>query len=130
MALYINYSADIYGIYLRYISKDDIYVYSIDEAFLDVTSYLKLYKMDAHTLAKKIMDDIYKELRITATCGIGTNLFLAKVALDIMAKKAPDFIGYLDEEEFKKHIWDHMPDGKMFMSCCAEEAHIWTLRFL
>ena len=109
MALYIKYSADIYGIYLRYISKDDIYVYSIDEAFLDVTSYLKLYKMDAFTLAKKIMDDIYKELRITATCGIGTNLYLAKIALDITAKHIDSNIAYLDEETYQKTLWHHKP---------------------
>lgn len=109
MALYIKYSADIYGIYLRYISKDDIYVYSIDEAFLDVTSYLKLYKMDAYTLAKKIMDDIYKELRITATCGIGTNLYLSKIALDITAKHIDTNIAYLDEETYQKTLWHHQP---------------------
>ena len=109
MALYIKYSADIYGIYLRYISKDDIYVYSIDEAFLDVTSYLKLYKMDAYTLAKKIMDDIYKELKITATCGIGTNLYLAKIALDITAKHIDTNIAFLDEETYQKTLWHHTP---------------------
>ena len=109
MALYIKYSAEIYGIYLRYISKDDIYVYSIDEAFLDVTSYLKLYKMDAVTLAKKIMDDILNELHITATCGIGTNLYLAKIALDITAKHIKTNIAYLDEEEYQKTLWHHKP---------------------
>ena len=109
MALYIKYSADVYGIYLRYISKDDIYVYSIDEAFLDVTSYLKLYKVDATTLAKRIMDDIYKELKITATCGIGTNLYLAKIALDITAKHINTNIAYLDEETYQKTLWHHLP---------------------
>ena len=109
MALYIKYSADVYGIYLRYISKDDIYVYSIDEAFLDVTSYLKLYKMNAYELANKIMDDILKELHITATCGIGTNLYLAKVALDITAKHVNSNIAYLDEELYQKTLWHHLP---------------------
>ncbi len=109
MALYIKYSADIYGIYLRYISKDDIYVYSIDEAFLDVTSYLKLYKMDAYALAKKIMADIFNELHITATCGIGTNLYLAKIALDITAKHINTNIAYLDEELYQKTLWHHTP---------------------
>ena len=109
MALYIKYSADIYGIYLRYIAKEDIYVYSIDEAFLDVTSYLKLYKMTAVDLAKKIMDDIYKELHITATCGIGTNLYLAKIALDITAKHINTNIAYLDEETYQKTLWHHKP---------------------
>ena len=109
MALYIKYSAEVYGIYLRYISKDDIYVYSIDEAFLDITSYLKLYKMDAYALAKKIMDDILNELHITATCGIGTNLYLAKIALDITAKHIDTNIAYLNEEIYQKTLWHHQP---------------------
>ena len=109
MALYIEKSADVYSIYLRYISKDDIHVYSIDEAFLDVTDYLTLYNMTAFELAKKIMDDIYKELKLTATAGIGTNLFLAKVALDITAKHVSTNIGYLDEEKFVKELSLHTP---------------------
>ena len=109
MALYIEKSADVYSIYLRYISKDDIHVYSIDEAFLDVTDYLTLYNMTAFELAKKIMDDIYKELKLTATAGIGTNLFLAKVALDITAKHVATNIGYLDEEKFVKELSLHTP---------------------
>ena len=109
MALYIEKSAAVYSIYLRYISKDDIHVYSIDEAFLDVTDYLSLYNMTAFELAKKIMDDIYKELKLTATAGIGTNLFLAKVALDITAKHVSTNIGYLDEEKFVKELSLHTP---------------------
>ena len=109
MALYIKYSANIYAIYLRYISKDDIHVYSIDEAFLDVTKYIKLYKMTASELASKIMNDIYKELKITATCGIGTNLYLAKIALDISAKHNKTNISFLDEETYKRTLWNHRP---------------------
>ena len=109
MKLYIEYSSIIYGVYLKYISKDDIHVYSIDECFLDVTHYLSLYELTPLQLAKKIIADVYKTTGITATAGIGTNLFLAKVALDITAKHSPDFIGYLDEEEFKKKIWYHEP---------------------
>ena len=109
MNLYIEYSATIYGIYLKYISKDDIFVYSIDECFLDVTNYLHLYKKDKFELAKIIIDDIKKTTGIIATAGIGTNLFLAKVALDIMAKHATSNIGYLDEMEFKRSIWHHRP---------------------
>lgn len=109
MALYIKYSAEIYGIYLRYLDAQDIHVYSIDEAFLDVTKYLKLYKMDAFMLAKRIMDDIYNELKITATAGIGTNLYLAKIALDISAKHNKTNISYLDEELYKKTLWNHRP---------------------
>lgn len=109
MQLYIDYSVEIYGIYLKYISKDDIQVYSIDEAFLDVTNYLALYGMDAYELGLCIMKDIKNTLGITATCGIGTNLFLAKVALDITAKHSPDYIGYLDEELYRKTLWNHRP---------------------
>ena len=83
MKLYIKYAAKIYSIYLRYISKDDIHPYSIDEMFLDVTSYLKLYKMTETQFARFLMNKIYEELHITATAGIGTNLFLCKVALDL-----------------------------------------------
>ena len=97
MQKYIDYAAEIYGVYLKYIAPEDIHVYSIDEAFLDVTYYLSLYKMTAKQLAVKIMDDIYSNVGVRATCGIGTNLYLAKVALDILAKHAKDFIAELDE---------------------------------
>ena len=109
MKKYIEYSAEIYGIYLRYISKDDIHVYSVDEAFLDVTKYLKLYNMTAKELGIKIIHDIQKEFGLVATCGIGTNLYLAKVALDITAKHSPDNIGILDEESYKSLLWKHKP---------------------
>lgn len=109
MKKYIEYSANIYEIYLKYLSKDDIYVYSIDEAFLDVTNYLKLYKMDEIELAKTILKDIYNTYGLTATVGIGTNLYLAKVALDIMSKHTPTNIGYLDEELYKRKLWHHKP---------------------
>ena len=109
MKKYIEYSANIYAIYLKYLSKDDIYVYSIDEAFLDVTNYLKLYKMNEIELAKTILKDIYNTYGLTATVGIGTNLYLAKVALDIMSKHTPTNIGYLDEELYKRKLWHHKP---------------------
>lgn len=109
MQLYIDYAADIYGIYLKYISKDDIHVYSIDEAFMDVTDYLQLYGLTARELGQRIMDDIFHTLKIRATCGIGTNLYLAKVALDITAKHSPDFIGELTEESFCRTLWGHKP---------------------
>ena len=109
MKKYIEYSAEVYGIYLKYISKDDIHQYSIDEAFLDVTKYLKLYNLTKEELATKILKSIYDELGLTATCGIGTNLFLAKIALDITAKHIKDNIAYLDEELFKETLWHHTP---------------------
>ncbi len=109
MKKYIEYSADIYGIYLKYIAKEDIHVYSIDEAFMDVTDYLSLYKMTARELAECIMAEVKKETGITATAGIGTNLYLAKVALDITAKHVEDNIGYLDEMLFRETLWQHKP---------------------
>ena len=109
MQFYIDYAAEIYGIYLKYISKDDIHVYSIDEAFLDVTNYLSLYNLTAKELGQKIMKDVLDKTGIRATCGIGTNLYLTKIALDITAKHSPDFIGYLDEELYKEQLWDHKP---------------------
>ncbi len=109
MKKYIEFSCKIYSIYLKYIAKEDIHVYSIDECFLDVTNYLNLYKMSAKDLAKMIIDDVIKSTGICATAGIGTNLFLAKVALDISAKHVADHIAYLDEEEFRKSIWYHKP---------------------
>lgn len=109
MQLYINVSADIYGIYLRYVAKEDIHVYSIDEAFLDVTTYLSLYNMTPHELALSIMGDIEKEMGLRATCGIGTNMYLAKIALDILAKHSPDFVAELNEETYRQRLWHHKP---------------------
>ncbi len=109
MQLYIQYSAAIYRIYLSYVAKEDIAVYSIDEAFLDVTDYLSLYSVTPRELGIRIMDDIRQTLRIPAACGIGTNLYLSKVALDITAKHARDFTGYLDEELYRRTLWGHRP---------------------
>ncbi len=109
MKLYMQYSAEIYKIYLRYISPDDVYVYSIDECFIDATEYIKLYDMPAKVFAKTLLEKIHEELGLRATVGIGTNLFLTKVALDITAKHASDFMGWLDEEKFKAEIWNHRP---------------------
>ena len=109
MKLYIKKSAEIYSVYLRYISPEDIHVYSIDEVFIDLTDYQKLYKKTAKELAKLLIDEVYESTGIRATVGIGTNLFLAKVALDITAKHSSDFMGFLDETEFKKTIWHHRP---------------------
>ncbi|MBQ4224681.1 MAG: DNA repair protein [Oscillospiraceae bacterium] len=109
MKLYMQYSADIYSIYCKFISPEDIYVYSIDECFLDFTPYLGTYRKTPKELAVMIMDEIYERTGICATAGIGTNMFLAKVALDITAKHVPDHIGYLDESEFMCTIQRHRP---------------------
>ena len=109
MQHYIDCAAEIYGIFLRYVAPQDIHVYSIDESFLDVTPYLKLYNMTARELAKTIIQDIHNTVGTISTCGIGTNLYLAKIALDIQAKHAKDFIAELDEESYRKTLWDHRP---------------------
>lgn len=109
MKLYIEYSARVYAIYLKYVAKEDIHVYSVDEAFLDVTDYLPMYGINAKELAGRIMADVLDGTGITATAGIGTNLYLAKVALDITAKHVADNIGYLNEELYQKTLWNHLP---------------------
>jgi len=109
MSKYIQYAAEIYGIYLKHISKDDIHVYSIDECIIDVTDYLHLYKLRAKEFAQILMDEIGKKLGLPSTVGIGSNMYLAKIALDITAKNAPDRIGWLDEEKFKRTLWNHTP---------------------
>ncbi len=109
MAKYIEYSANIYAIYLRYFSKDDIHVYSIDEAFMDVTNYLPLYGCTARELGERIRREVLDEVGIPAACGLGPNLYLAKLALDITAKHSVDFFGELDEESFRATLWDHKP---------------------
>ena len=109
MKKYIEYSANIYAVYLKYIAKEDIHVYSIDECFLDITKYLKLYQLSAEGLAKKIVDDVLNTTGITATVGIGTNLYLAKVALDITAKHTKNNMGYLNEQLYQETLWYHQP---------------------
>lgn len=109
MRRYMEVSADIYSVYLKYISPDDIHVYSIDECFIDVTPYLELYGKTPKQMAVMLMEAVFEATGICATAGIGTNLFLAKVALDITAKHMADNIGYLDEAEFKRVIWHHRP---------------------
>jgi len=114
MAKYIEVSCKIYDIYLKYIAPEDIHVYSIDEVFMDVTAYLGTYKQTAHELAMTIIRDVLKQTGITATAGIGTNLYLAKVAMDIVAKKMPADkdgvrIAELDEMSYRKQLWNHFP---------------------
>ena len=109
MQKYIDYAAMIYGIYLHYFAKEDIHVYSIDEAFIDVTDYLALYKRTPRALARGLMGQVLKRVGVRATCGVGTNLYLAKIALDVLAKHAPDFIGELDETQYRELLWDHRP---------------------
>lgn len=109
MKKYIEYASEIYAIYLKYIDKSDIHVYSIDECIIDVTDYLKLYKMKAKDFAKKLMTEILDNLGIPSTTGIGSNMYLAKIALDITAKHRKDRIGWLTEEKFIQTLWRHRP---------------------
>ena len=109
MQLYIDYAADIYGIFLNYFDPRDIHVYSIDESFIDVTDYLKMYKLSPRQLAKKLMNEIATKKQIPSTVGIGTNLYLAKIALDITAKHSTSHIGFLTEDIYRENLWKHRP---------------------
>ena len=114
MARYIEISTKIYTIYRKYVAQEDIHVYSIDEVFMDVTPYLKSYRMTAHELALHMIRDVLKTTGITATAGIGTNLYLSKVAMDIVAKHIPPDadgvrIGELDEMSYREKLWNHKP---------------------
>ena len=114
MAHYKKISAQIYGIYLKYVAPEDIHVYSIDEVFIDITGYLKTYNMNAREMAKMIISDVLKTTGVTATAGIGTNLYIAKIAMDVMAKRIPEDkdgvrIAELDEITYRKEMWNHRP---------------------
>ena len=114
MAYYIDYSTRIYQIYLKYIAPEDIHVYSIDEVFMDVTQYLSIYKKTPHDLAMDIIHDVLKQTGITATAGIGTNMYLCKVAMDIVAKHLPPDengvrIAQIDERTYREKLWNHRP---------------------
>ena len=114
MALYMKYSTRIFSVYSRFVSPEDIHVYSIDEVFIDVTDYLKTYKLTAKELSEKMVNEVLKETGVTATVGIGTNLYLAKVAMDIVAKHIPANesgakIAELDEIGYRKLLWEHRP---------------------
>ncbi len=130
MQTYIDVSADIYAIYLKYIAKEDIHVYSIDEAFMDVTNYLSLYKMTAAELAFTIIEDIRKTTGQRATCGIGTNMYLAKIALDILAKHEKDGIAQLDEDIFKERLWRHKPLTDFWRIGPGTARHLQTIGLL
>lgn len=119
MAHYIEVSKKIYSIYLKYIAPEDIHVYSIDEVIMDVTAYLKSYKLTAHELTIKMIRDVLKQTGITATAGIGTNMYLCKVAMDIVAKKMPPDkdgvrIAELDEMSYRRQLWDYRPITKFW----------------
>ena len=114
MACYMEYSTKIFDIYLKYVSAEDMHVYSVDEVFIDATAYLNTYKLSAHELALKMVRDVLNETGVTATAGIGSNMYLCKVAMDIVAKKMPADkdgvrIAELNEESYRKLLWNHVP---------------------
>ncbi|MCR5272857.1 MAG: DNA methylase [Lachnospiraceae bacterium] len=114
MKLYMDYSARIYNIYLKYVAPEDIHIYSVDEVFMDVSAYLNTYRMTPHELALKMIREVLAETGITATAGIGTNLYLCKIAMDIVAKHIPADedgvrIAELDERKYRELLWDHTP---------------------
>ena len=114
MSYYMNYSTQIYDIYLKYVAPEDVHVYSVDEVFIDATAYLKTYQMSARDLALRMIRNVMEETGIVATAGIGTNLYLCKVAMDIVAKKIPADkdgvrIAQLDERSYREQLWNHVP---------------------
>ncbi len=129
MGKYIEFSTNIYQIYLKYIDSSDIHVYSIDEVFLDVTSYLHMYKESAEVLARTIIKEVLDKTGITATAGIGTNMYLAKIAMDIEAKKmkADEYgvrVAFLNERLFKEKLWDHKPLSSFWRIGPQTEKHL------
>ena len=129
MARYLQVSAEIYGIYLNYIAPRDIHVYSIDEVFIDTAPYLRHLRMNARELAVALIRDVLRTTGITATAGIGTNLYLAKIAMDIVAKKAPPDsdgvrIAELDERGYRELLWDHRPLTDFWMIGHGTEARL------
>lgn len=109
MSLYLEYAAKIYSVYLDYIAPEDMHVYSIDEVFIDVTRYLKRYDMNPKQMAELLMREVFERVGVRATAGVGSNMYLAKIAMDIIAKHADDFIGILDEEAYQDLLWDYRP---------------------
>ena len=114
MGYYIQYSTGIYDIYLRYVAAEDIHIYSVDEVFIDATEYLSTYGLTAHELARRMIGEVLRATGITATAGIGTNLYLCKIAMDVVAKRIPPDedgvrIAELDEESYRRTLWTHRP---------------------
>ncbi len=132
MQRYLDVSSSIYGIYLRYVAPEDVHTYSVDEAFIDVEKYLAMYRMTAHELAVKMIRDVLRTTGITATAGIGTNLYLAKIAMDIVAKHMPADrdgvrIAELDEIAFRRQLWEHRPLTDFWMIGGGTERRLRTL---
>lgn len=133
MKKYIEYSARIYRIFLQFVAKEDIHVYSIDESFIYIQPYLHLYKKTPIEMGKIIIEEIFKQTKLIATCGVGSNLFLAKVALDLLAKNSKDGIAFLNEPLFKEKLWDYTPLSDIWQIGVKSEKrlnklHLYTLK--
>ena len=124
MSLYIKYSCMVYDIYLKYFSQEDIHVYSIDESFIDIAPYMKLYNKKPIDMAKMVIDDIYETLGLTATAGVGDNMYLAKIAMDIIAKHDSTNIGYLSSELYIKLLSHHRPLSDFWQIGSGIERHL------
>ena len=124
MEKYLEYSTKIVEIYMRYVSEEDLYVYSVDEVFLDFTNYMSYYQKTDLEIAKMIMADIYKETKVYSTCGIGPNMLMAKLALDIESKHAPDFIAKWDYENLAEKLWNVAPLSEIWGIGRNMEAHL------
>lgn len=124
MEKYLEYSTKIVEIYLRFVSEEDMYVYSIDEVFLDLTEYMNFYKKTDVQIAKMIMNEIYKETKVYSTCGIGPNMLIAKLALDIESKHSPDFIAKWDYDDLPQRLWPISPLSEMWGIGRNMEAHL------
>ena len=109
MELYMEYAARIYGIYLDYVAPEDIHIYSIDEVFIDISAYYRVRRLSPKGFAVSLMREIHTRTGLTATGGIGTNLYLAKIAMDIMSKRCADHVGVLTEDRYRRELWDHRP---------------------
>jgi DNA polymerase V len=114
MEKYLEYSTKIIEIYLRFISEEDMYIYSIDETFLDLTEYLEYYKKTDYEIAKMLMDEIYKETKVCSSCGIGANMLMAKLALDLESKNAKNYIAKWNYEDLPEKLWPVKPLSKMW----------------
>jgi len=124
MEKYLEYSTKIVEIYLRYVSEEDLYVYSVDEVFLDFTNYMSYYQKTDLEIAKMVMADIYKETKVYSTCGIGPNMLMAKLALDIESKHSPDFIAKWDYGNLSEKLWNVTPLSEMWGIGRNMEAHL------
>ncbi|PKK93687.1 MAG: damage repair protein [Tenericutes bacterium HGW-Tenericutes-6] len=124
MSLYLEYSAKVIGIYLNFISEEDLYIYSVDEAFLDITEYLNYYKKTDVEFAEMVLKAIYDQTKLFATCGIGSNMLMSKLALDIESKKAPNFIAKWTYEDIPKKLWPITPLSEMWGIGHQMEKHL------